>query len=40
MDRDERTRGCRVARDWICERLDVKVAAERLVDDYEETLGS
>lgn len=38
MDAYERARLCDVARAWIANRLDVRVAAERLVDDYERCL--
>ena len=39
MDPSERARRCDVARAWISERLGLQSAAQRLVDDYERTLG-
>ena len=39
MDRERRARECEIARQWIEERLDVRAAARRLVDDYERTIG-
>lgn len=38
MAAKERARLCGVARAWIADRLDIRVAAERLVDDYERCL--
>lgn len=40
MGPERRIEICADARRWICERLDVRVAAERLMEDYEETLAS
>jgi glycosyltransferase involved in cell wall biosynthesis len=36
---DARARLCDVAREWISERLDVRVAAQRLLEDYEARLA-
>jgi glycosyltransferase involved in cell wall biosynthesis len=38
MEPSERARQLALARSWIVERLDVKAAAQRLVDDYERTI--
>jgi len=38
MDAGERARLCAVARSWIVERLDVKVAAQRMLEAYERSL--
>ena len=38
MDPAERARNCAAAREWVVERLDLRAAARRLIEDYEETL--
>jgi glycosyltransferase involved in cell wall biosynthesis len=38
MDPNEEARQGATARDWISERLDVRAAATRLLDDYEQTM--
>jgi glycosyltransferase involved in cell wall biosynthesis len=40
MGPQERARLCGVARTWISERLDVRVAARRLFEDYEASLAA
>jgi hypothetical protein len=40
MGVEERVSLCGVARTWIEERLDVKVAARRLLAEYEASLAS
>jgi glycosyltransferase involved in cell wall biosynthesis len=39
MDPQQRLERCRTARAWIERRLDVREAAERLLDDYERSLA-
>jgi glycosyltransferase involved in cell wall biosynthesis len=39
MDQLELARSCETAREWIAQRLDVRVVATELVDQYEDTIG-